>query len=122
MQVENPQLGFPNTFCCNCGATDCKTEDQDTRVTRFFSIGRTDTIFRLSVPTCATCRRTLRRRTTTRCGATAIVSGTTPDRSPSQLPRLRRSPPHFCSERRLIHAAAKINPDFRLIGVSKLDL
>jgi hypothetical protein len=62
MQVENPQLGFPNTFCCNCGATDCKVEDQDTRVTRFFSIGRTDTIFRLSVPTCATCRRTLRRR------------------------------------------------------------
>ncbi len=62
MQVENPQLGFPNTFCCNCGATDCKSEDQDTRVTRFFSIGRTDTIFRLSVPTCAACRRTLRRR------------------------------------------------------------
>ena len=62
MQVESPQLGFPNTFCCNCGATDCKTEDQDTRVTRFFSIGRTDTIFRLSVPVCQPCRRTLRRR------------------------------------------------------------
>ena len=61
-QVESPQLGFPNAFCCNCGATDCKVEDQDTRVTRFFSIGRTDTIFRLSVPTCTTCRRTLRRR------------------------------------------------------------
>ena len=42
MQVESPQLGFPNTFCCNCGTTDCKTEDQDTRVTRFFSIGRTE--------------------------------------------------------------------------------
>ncbi len=62
MQVESPQLGFPNTFCCNCGSTDCKIEDQDTRVTRFFSIGRTDTIFRLSVPVCSTCRRTLRRR------------------------------------------------------------
>jgi hypothetical protein len=62
MQVESPQLGFPNTFCCNCGSTDCKSEDQDTRVTRFFSIGRTDTIFRLSVPVCTRCRRTLRRR------------------------------------------------------------
>ena len=62
MQVESPQLGFPNTFCCNCGATDCKSEDQDTRVTRFFSIGRTDTVFRLSVPVCTACRRTLRRR------------------------------------------------------------
>jgi hypothetical protein len=61
-QVESPQLGFPNTFCCNCGSTDCKSEDQDTRVTRFFSIGRTDTIFRLSVPVCDGCRRTLRRR------------------------------------------------------------
>ena len=62
MQVESPQLGFPSTFCCNCGATDCKVEDQDTRVTRFFSIGRTDTVFRLAVPTCTACRRTLRRR------------------------------------------------------------
>lgn len=62
MQVENPQLGFPNTFCCNCGSTDCKSEDQDTRVTRFFSIGRTDTVFRLTVPVCPGCRRTLRRR------------------------------------------------------------
>ena len=62
MQVESPQLGFPSTFCCNCGATDCTSEVQDTRVTRFFGFGRTDTIFKLSVPVCARCRRTIRRR------------------------------------------------------------
>ena len=39
MEVENPQLGFPASFCCNCGATDCQSEIQDTRVTRFFGIG-----------------------------------------------------------------------------------
>ena len=51
-----------------------------------------------SSPRCSTPRRrTLRRGTTTRCGATAIVSVTTPDRSPSRRPRLRRMPPRFCS-------------------------
>jgi hypothetical protein len=62
MEVESPQLGFPATFCCNCGATDCQNEIQDTRVTRFFGIGRTDTTFKLSVPVCAGCRRTTKRR------------------------------------------------------------
>ncbi len=59
MEVESPQLGFPASFCCNCGATDCTSEIQDTRVTRFFGIGRTDTTFKLSVPVCAGCRRTI---------------------------------------------------------------
>jgi hypothetical protein len=62
MQVENPQLGFPSSFCCNCGATECTSEIQDTRVSRFFGFGRTDTVFKLSVPVCTSCRRTLRRR------------------------------------------------------------
>jgi hypothetical protein len=53
---------FPTGFCCNCGDTNCASEVQDTRVTRFFGIGGTDTTFRLAVPVCAACRRTTRRR------------------------------------------------------------
>ena len=62
MEIESPVLGFPQKFCCNCGATECTNEIQDTRVTRFFSFGRTDTVFKLSVPVCSGCRRTIRRR------------------------------------------------------------
>ena len=62
MEVESPNLGFPASFCCNCGATDCQNEIQETHVTRFFKIGRTDTTFKLSVPVCAACRRTTKRR------------------------------------------------------------
>lgn len=62
MDGENPQLGFPQSFCCNCGVTDCTSEIQDTRVTHFFSIGATETTFKLTVPVCTACRRTLRRR------------------------------------------------------------
>lgn len=62
MEVESPQLGFPASFCCNCGATDCESEIQETRITRFFGFGRTDTTFKLSVPVCAGCRRTTKRR------------------------------------------------------------
>src|SRR6185369_16052247 len=78
MQVENPQLGFPTSFCCNCGATDCQSEVQETRVTRFFGIGRTDTVFRLSVPVCEGCRRTIRRRPAgffSRLGVLALITG-----------------------------------------------
>jgi hypothetical protein len=62
MEVESPQLGFPASFCCNCGATQCQNEIQETRITRFFGIGRTDTTFKLSVPICAECRRSTKRR------------------------------------------------------------
>jgi hypothetical protein len=62
MEVESPQLGFPQSFCCNCGVTDCAIETQNTRVTHFFSIGGTETTFKLSVPVCARCSKTLRRR------------------------------------------------------------
>jgi|SRR5882672_97553 len=78
MQVENPQLGFPTSFCCNCGATECTSEIQDTRVTRFFSIGRTDTIFRLSVPVCSACRKTIRRKPAgffSRLGVLVLITG-----------------------------------------------
>jgi hypothetical protein len=62
VQVESPQLGFPQTFCCNCGVTDCAVETQDTRVTRFFGIGNNEMTFKLSVPVCAACRKSSRRR------------------------------------------------------------
>jgi len=62
MEIESPQLGFPQSFCCNCGVADCASEIQITRVTHFFSIGGTETTFKLSVPVCARCRKTLRRR------------------------------------------------------------
>ena len=78
MEIENPSLGFPQKFCCNCGAVECTNEVQDTRVTRFFSLGRTDTIFKLSVPVCASCRRTIRRRPAgffSRLGVFLLISG-----------------------------------------------
>jgi hypothetical protein len=61
MQVESPQLTFPAPFCCNCGALECAAETQDTRVTRFFGLYRTETVFRLSIPICAACRKSTRR-------------------------------------------------------------
>jgi hypothetical protein len=62
MELESPALTFPKAFCCNCGDTNCVDELQDTRVSRFFKIGRTDTTFKLAVPVCAACRRTTKRR------------------------------------------------------------
>lgn len=60
--IEIPPLGFPAPFCCNCGRTDCTTEVQDTRVTRFFGFGGNEMTFNLSVPVCGGCRKTIRRR------------------------------------------------------------
>jgi len=62
MEVQSPALVFPTGFCCNCGDTNCVAEAQDTRVTRYFGIGGTETTFQLSVPICAACRKTTRRR------------------------------------------------------------
>jgi len=62
MQLDSPKLQFPAAFCCNCGDTNCVSEIQDTRVTRYFGIGGTETIFHLPVPVCAACRRSTRRR------------------------------------------------------------
>jgi len=62
MDVASPQMSFPTGFCCNCGAPDCVAEVQDTRVTRYFGIGGTETTFHLPVPICARCRRSTRRR------------------------------------------------------------
>ncbi|MEJ0084142.1 MAG: hypothetical protein WDO72_00535 [Pseudomonadota bacterium] len=62
MQLDSPKLGFPAAFCCNCGDSNCVNEIQDTRVTRFFGIGGSETIFHLPVPVCAACRRSTRRR------------------------------------------------------------
>ena len=61
MDIQRPPLEFPNNFCCNCGDTNCASEPQDTRVTRFFRIGGTETRFQLALPICARCRRTTRR-------------------------------------------------------------
>jgi hypothetical protein len=62
MQIENPQLNFPATFCCNCGDIDCRLENQDTRITRYFFLAGTETTFNLSIPVCAACLKTTRRR------------------------------------------------------------
>ena len=62
MEVQSPALLFPTGFCCNCGDTNCTNEVQDTRVTRYFGIGGAETTFQLSVPVCAACRKTTRRR------------------------------------------------------------
>jgi predicted membrane channel-forming protein YqfA (hemolysin III family) len=62
MDIASPQLNFPPTFCCNCGSTDCALELQDTRVSRLFFKAGTDTTFMLSIPVCAACHKTTRRR------------------------------------------------------------
>src|SRR6185295_18098801 len=62
MEVQSPQLSFPANFCCNCGDTQCSSEIQHTRVSRFFGIYGTETTFQLPVPICAGCRRSTRRR------------------------------------------------------------
>ena len=62
MPLDSPQLNFPMMFCCNCGDTNCVSEIQDTRVTRYFGLGGTETTFQLPVPVCAACRRSTRRR------------------------------------------------------------
>ena len=62
MGVDSPQLTFPTMFCCNCGDTNCVAEIQDTRVTRYFGLGGTETTFQLALPVCAACRRSTRRR------------------------------------------------------------
>lgn len=62
MQLESPALTFPASFCCNCGDLNCVVEIQDTRVTRYFGIGGTETTFKLPLPVCAACRRSTRRR------------------------------------------------------------
>ena len=61
-EVSSPSLIFPTAFCCNCGEVKCAAENQDTRVTRFFAIYGTGATFHLSIPVCARCRRSLRRR------------------------------------------------------------
>jgi hypothetical protein len=62
MQVDSPSLTFPASLCCNCGDTNCVNEIQETRRTRYFGIGGTQTTFHLAIPVCARCRRTTRRR------------------------------------------------------------
>jgi len=62
MEIQSPQLSFPTSFCCNCGDSNCASEIQHTRVTRFFAIYGPETTFQLAVPICVGCRRTLRRR------------------------------------------------------------
>ena len=61
MNATSP-LSFPATFCCNCGDTNCMTEMQDTRLTRFFGLGGVETTFQLPIPVCAACLKTTRRR------------------------------------------------------------
>jgi hypothetical protein len=62
MDVQRQALIFPAGFCCNCGDTNCVAEAQETRITRFFGLRGTGTTFNLSIPICAACRKTTRRR------------------------------------------------------------
>ncbi len=62
MDAPTPNLSFPTSFCCNCGDLTCQGVVQDTRVTRFFGIRGTESTFHLTLPVCAGCRKTLRRR------------------------------------------------------------
>lgn len=62
MQLQVPTMGFPESFCCNCGDPNCMNELQDTRVTRYFGLGGSESTFKLPVPVCAVCRRSTRRR------------------------------------------------------------
>jgi hypothetical protein len=61
MDVTGLQMSFPTAFCCNCGALDCVTEAQQTRVTRYFGVGKGETTFELPLPVCPRCRRSLGR-------------------------------------------------------------
>lgn len=61
MDVAGQKLIFPTAFCCNCGASDCQAEVQETRISRYFGMRRGDTTFHLPVPICARCRRSLGR-------------------------------------------------------------
>src|SRR5262245_5890780 len=62
MELQSPELTFPTAFCCNCGDTNCQGETQHTAITRYFAIYGAGTTFALSVPVCAGCLKTLRRR------------------------------------------------------------
>jgi hypothetical protein len=62
MEMAGPQMSFPTSCCCNCGAVDCQSEVQETRVTRYFGLRRSGTTFHLPVPVCARCVRSTRRR------------------------------------------------------------
>jgi hypothetical protein len=55
-------MNFPTTFCCNCGDTNCMTEIQDTRVTRYYGVGGVETTFQLPIPVCVACLKSTRRR------------------------------------------------------------
>jgi hypothetical protein len=72
-QEAKPALNFPATFCCNCGSTGCESQVQETRVSRYFGIGRTGTTFHLQVPICNACRRTMRRRPPSFFGTLLVV-------------------------------------------------
>jgi hypothetical protein len=61
MDVAGLQMSFPTAFCCNCGASDCANEVQETRVTRYFGLRKGETTFHLPLPVCPRCRRSLGR-------------------------------------------------------------
>jgi hypothetical protein len=62
VEIATPQLNFPTAFCCNCGDINCTPEKQETRITRFFLMAGTQTTFTLSIPVCANCYKSTRRR------------------------------------------------------------
>lgn len=57
---------FPATRCCNCGATGkLSIREQDTKKTNYLLFAGTELTFKLPLPVCKRCRKSLRRRVPT---------------------------------------------------------
>jgi len=63
-----PEAGvaFPNMRCCNCGtAAGLSVKEQDTKKTNYFLLAGTELTFRLPLPVCGLCEKSLKRRAPT---------------------------------------------------------
>jgi hypothetical protein len=62
VSIATPHLDFPHAFCCNCGGTtQLNSEIQETRISRLFGVSVGETTFKLAIPICAGCVKTIRR-------------------------------------------------------------
>jgi hypothetical protein len=64
----NPEATFvfPQSRCCNCAATSgISTQDQNTKVTRYFLFAGTEITFEFPLPVCRDCSESLERRVPT---------------------------------------------------------
>ena len=69
---------FPQSRCCNCGTTsNISTENQNTKVTRYFMFAGTEITFDFSLPVCPDCSISLRRRVPTLFHKFLVVAAVT---------------------------------------------